>query len=49
MRDIAHSWFVTDAFSPHLPIATAEMAESLRAVAKDAWNHKKPQVWHMCT
>ena len=42
-RDIFHGWFVSDAFSPHLPMAAKEMTESLIATREDAWNHGKPQ------
>tara|TARA_B100000029_G_scaffold313844_1_gene306323 strand:- start:1848 stop:9659 length:7812 start_codon:yes stop_codon:yes gene_type:complete len=42
-RDLFHGWFVSDAYSPHLPMAAKEMKESLAATREDAWNHDKPQ------
>jgi len=38
-RDIAHSWFVTDEFSPHIPVASLQYAKQLAKTAKDAWTN----------
>jgi len=39
-RDIAHAWMVSEEWSPHMPVAVAQIAKDFASVAKDTFSRQ---------